>query len=139
MKQNRVRNAFTLVELLVCIAIIGILIGMMLPATRSVREAARRTECLNNLRQIGLATLNYEEAHTKFPAATGIASLGGVGSSDKLSGFVAILPFLEQSDHYQTITKGRTIGSRITRPVLLSTAQVRHNGKLVQGFSYVPA
>src|SRR5262245_5963519 len=68
------RTAFTLVELLVVIAIIGILVALLLPAIQAAREAARHTKCVNNLKNIGLACLNYESAKKAYPPSSTIAN-----------------------------------------------------------------
>ena len=90
------RLAFTLVELLVVIAIIGILVAMLLPAVQSAREAARRSQCTSNLKQIGLALLNYHDIHRSFPQGGYTAITGGSRKEDGLSFFTRILPQLEE-------------------------------------------
>jgi len=96
------RRGFTLVELLVVIAIIGILIGMLLPAVQQVREAARRTQCMNNMRQIALACLNYESAHMKFPTGGLLDPLPGQTlpgvAPQRMGLLVPILPFIEANN-----------------------------------------
>ena len=86
------RTAFTLVELLVVIAIIGILVSLLLPAVQSAREAGRRSQCLNNLRQLALAVHNYHDQFKKIPP--------GSITTNQLSWHVHILPFFEQSSLY---------------------------------------
>ena len=92
---TRSRRGFTLVELLVVIAIIGILIALLLPAVQAAREAARRSQCSNNLKQISLALLNYESTYKTLPPA-------GI-SSNQMPWNVLILGFLEQGALYEKI------------------------------------
>lgn len=92
----RARRGFTLVELLVVIAIIGILVALLLPAVQAAREAARRMQCTNNLKQIGLAVHNYENTHKELPPG-GLTPKGG---SYGHSWWIRILPYMEQGNVY---------------------------------------
>lgn len=95
MEPNCSRSAFTVVELLVVIAVIGILVALLLPAVQAARAAARRTQCRNNLKQIGLATHSYHDSFRTFPMATHWAPNGTLYSA-----LTAILPYHEQGSLY---------------------------------------
>jgi prepilin-type N-terminal cleavage/methylation domain-containing protein/prepilin-type processing-associated H-X9-DG protein len=100
-----VRRGFTLIELLVVIAIIAILVALLLPAVQSAREAARRTQCRNNLKQIGVALHNYLDVSRVFPPSMCINNQ--VTASGGLFGIlVRLLPFLEQNNAYRTAGVG---------------------------------
>ncbi|MFG0261244.1 MAG: DUF1559 domain-containing protein [Novipirellula sp. JB048] len=94
------RRGFTLVELLVVIAIIGVLVGLLLPAVQAAREAARRMQCSNNLKQLGLAALNYESTYRKLPPGDATRLVGG--EVPQASTHPYLLPFLEGGNSYDT-------------------------------------
>lgn len=96
------KNGFTLVELLVVIAIIGILVGMLFPAIQAVREAARRTECSNNIRQLAIATHNYESAFQKYPKA-GVIDYSTSPETYYHGILTTLLPYIELTNVYDNI------------------------------------
>jgi prepilin-type N-terminal cleavage/methylation domain-containing protein len=99
--QRRRLTAFTLVELLVVIAIIGILIALLLPAIQAARESSRRSQCQNNLRQIGVATLAYESSRREFPPGVEQKSFPTSPVYRGSSLFVHVLPHIEEADVQQ--------------------------------------
>ena len=109
--QRKSTLGFTLVELLVVIAIIGVLVALLLPAIQAAREAARRAQCQNNLKQIGLAILNYESANEALPSAGGAESLpNGRKAFYDFSWLITVLPYAEQVQIYEQLN--RTSGLR---------------------------
>ena len=102
------RQGFTLVELLVVIAIIGILIGMLLPAVQQVREAANRTQCSNNIRQLSLGILNFESANSHFPAGSLTGEDDDDLGNDGWGWGAQILPFIEQVNLADSLEPGIT-------------------------------
>jgi prepilin-type N-terminal cleavage/methylation domain-containing protein/prepilin-type processing-associated H-X9-DG protein len=122
-RRSRGLRAFTLIELLVVIAIIAVLIALLLPAVQSAREAARRIQCTNNLKQLGLAFLNYESTNSVYPmgAMTGVTNAANSGWSTQLNNngvsWVALtLPYFEQTNIYNSINFAVAITTSLAQP-----------------------
>ena len=141
-------SGFTLVELLVVIAIIGILVALLLPAVQAAREAARRMQCSNNLKQIALALHNYENSLKVFPPSStskfgaGVWNYPGTGPTDPnihLQSFASLLlPYLEQANIANSINynvsaldpANRTIASQILPSTAAPAMQARPIAKI---------
>jgi len=137
------RRGFTLIELLVVIAIIAVLIALLLPAVQSAREAARRAQCTNNLKQIGLAIANYESANGAFPIGTqngsDNAALCGLGQGSGYSLFASILGTMEQQSIYNAINFSIPPGGHTFAGPwgTVDAGAVNHTGLIARINSYV--
>ena len=138
--RRRGRSAFTLIELLVVIAIIAILIALLLPAVQQAREAARRTQCRNNLHQLGLAMHNYHDVYQVFAPSVWQSDWGYAGDSwtnaDKGNYFVRLLPYIDQAPLYNQIDFNRPAQNpaeacpgQPQRPLSLDCMRINDTGK----------
>lgn len=125
--KRRSSGAFTLVELLVVIAIIGILIALLLPAVQAAREAARRSQCSNNLKQMGLASHNYHDTFRCFPPGTICEGESESSQKTLINWAIALLPYMEQQSLYDLYDQlaynqdpGRNNGNKIVRESVVS-------------------
>lgn len=148
MKFAKTFRAFTLIELLVVIAIIGVLVALLLPAVQQAREAARRTQCKNNLKQLGLAMHNYESTYGRLPPNAKIYNTLTTPTWPELSVLAFLLPFIDQQPLYNQLNwsvrgplgvntllpDGRSAG-KISLPVLLCPSDDRPFGAYGQALT----
>lgn len=129
------RSAFTLIELLVVIAIIAVLISLLLPAVQQAREAARRSQCKNNLKQLGLAMHNYLDAMSVFPPANCYGTTAGVGTTASWSMQARILPYIDAANLQNLINFGSSYSTQLTVtatrvPVFLCPSEVNDTARV---------
>lgn len=121
------RPGFTLIELLVVIAIIAVLIALLLPAVQQAREAARRTQCRNNLKQIGIAMHDYHDLHNRFPPGEVVLGGGGPQSALQLTAWswaVMLMPQMELGNVYNTLSPGTwSLGQALDDPARRNVLQ----------------
>lgn len=135
-KPRHRQRGFTLIELLVVIAIIAVLIALLLPAVQQAREAARRTQCKNNLKQLGLALHNYHDTYTVFPysAAWGGSCTAGTGLTDRAlnhRGWVSLLPYIEQNALFDLFDSRQAAGDYIRGSQTLAGSAANGNDAVV--------
>jgi prepilin-type N-terminal cleavage/methylation domain-containing protein/prepilin-type processing-associated H-X9-DG protein len=109
------KNGFTLIELLVVIAIIGMLVALLLPAVQAAREAARRTQCTNNIRQLGLAAHNFADVKKHFPSSVRPA---GLTPLPRIAGMLLVLPYLEEDNAFKAYNLTKNWNDAANLPVV---------------------
>jgi prepilin-type N-terminal cleavage/methylation domain-containing protein len=138
--KRRPRKAFTLIELLVVIAIIAVLIALLLPAVQQAREAARRSQCKNNLKQIGLALHNYHDTFTVLPFGKG-PSYAGAAAYARWSQHALILPYVDQANLYNSInfsSPPETPGMAGAVPTFMPASTNPGGINSIQSQTYIP-
>ncbi|QDV15651.1 Type II secretion system protein G precursor [Gimesia panareensis] len=144
MRQTFRKRGFTLIELLVVIAIIAILIALLLPAVQQAREAARRSTCKNNLKQVGLALHNYHDTHRVFPYATSNPGTCDAGTGTLITnhtGWLYLLPFMDQAPLYNKYNFSAATGDRKdsgNSPQPLAGGGAVASGNAVLGTNIIP-
>ncbi|EAQ81029.1 DUF1559 domain-containing protein [Blastopirellula marina] len=134
------RRGFTLVELLVVIAIIGVLIALLLPAVQQAREAARRMQCTNNLKQMGLAVHNFADTQNGLPPSTIGYNSSAEGSQARASFFILILPYLEQNAAYDFISsKTNNLSGLVTNAAFWNTLSTSERESLTFSPYFCPS
>jgi prepilin-type N-terminal cleavage/methylation domain-containing protein len=139
--KKKLQRAFTLIELLVVISIIAVLIALLLPAVQQAREAARRTQCKNNLKQFGLALHNYQDTFTAFPPAC-VLLLNTV--ADSFSAHARILPFVDQANLQSLINFSLTykLQPQVTQtrvPMFMCPSEINDKASTVGTLTYYPS
>lgn len=137
---TRDREAFTLVELLVVVSIIGVIVGLLLPAVQAAREAARRMQCQSNVKQLGLAAINFESAHRRFPSGGWGFQWQGFADVNSPAGqpggwTFSLLPFVQQDSLYQlgnlsssATQRDQDLRLRVSSPVPIYNCPSRRGG-----------
>ena len=129
--QTSPRRGFTLIELLVVIAIIAILIALLLPAVQQARESARRTQCKNNLKQIGLAVHNFESTYSYLPHSGQCDSTGGAGTTYMTESTpTLLLPYIEQANVYNQMDHTLTFANMATAGYTTAALNPRSLGRV---------